>query len=88
MSGAAPVTPTPAITDTPPFQVAPPQPGTASAFGRILWNGQPVSDLEVKLKKKVNEYGSIEEVAITATTDLMARYTLPIYRLADIQRSA
>ena len=29
--------------------MATPQPGTANAAGRILWNNQPVTDLEVKL---------------------------------------
>ena len=33
----------------PPFEAAAPQPGTASAAGRVMWNDQPVSGMDVRL---------------------------------------
>src|SRR4030042_3731893 len=49
-SASAPTeTPIPAATNTPAIVVATPQPGTANAAGRVLWNNEPVTDIEVKL---------------------------------------
>ena len=58
-SATAPTeTPIPAATNTPVIVVATPLPGAANAAGRVLWNSQPVTDIEVKLCDTYAAYSS------------------------------
>ena len=51
-------TPIPVATTTPATVVATPQPGTANTAGRVLWNNQPVTGIEVKLCDEYAAYSS------------------------------
>jgi formylglycine-generating enzyme required for sulfatase activity len=66
----APIVATATPTATPTVQLADPQPGTANAAGRVLWNNQPVIGVEVRLCKDYKPYAleGCGEPQITATT--------------------
>jgi hypothetical protein len=77
---------TPASEEVPPIgtpQPAPPTPEgptplprTGSAMGRILWNGQPVGDLEVKLCEKVSMVGGCSGLEFSARTGEAGDYLI------------
>jgi hypothetical protein len=61
-----PPTPTPAG--------PPPAPGTGNVIGRILWNGQPVSDLETKLCEEVSLVRGCSGLEFGTSTDETGTY--------------
>lgn len=61
-------------TSSPAIQVAPPQSGTANAAGRVLWNGQPVIGVEVKLCQEMKLISGCEGTQFSTTTDNQGYY--------------
>lgn len=61
-------------TSSPSIQVAPPQPGTANAVGRVLWNGGPVVGVEVKLCQEVKTFSGCEGTQFSTVTDDQGYY--------------
>jgi hypothetical protein len=51
-----------------------PAPGTGNVGGRVLWNGQPVVDVEVKLCEKVSLFGGCSGFETGTRTDEGGRY--------------
>jgi hypothetical protein len=54
-----------------------PAPGTGNVQGKVLYNGQPVENIEVKLCEKFNQYlGGCGEKSYTARTDKNGEYVI------------
>jgi len=77
--GEAPLLPgaqNPLLSQLPPYPAKPPAPGTANAYGRVVWNGQPVAETEVKLicqdDSSSDSSCAVEE--FSATTDAQGIY--------------
>ena len=61
-------------TSAPAIQVAPPQPGTANAAGRVLWNGQPIIGVEVKLCQEMKLLSGCAGTQFSTTTNDQGYY--------------
>lgn len=70
-----PPPPEPTVADPTPAGPTPP-PGTGNVRGRVLWNGQPVVDVEVKLCEKVSLFGGCSGLETGTRTDEGGRYLL------------
>ncbi|MCJ7433423.1 MAG: SUMF1/EgtB/PvdO family nonheme iron enzyme, partial [Anaerolineales bacterium] len=57
-------------------QVAAPQPGTANAAGRVLWNNQPVTGVDVELCEYYNYQGKCLDPFFATKTDDEGWYVL------------
>ena len=66
------IPPTPALN----IQIPPPEAGTGSVAGRILWNGQPVVGTEVKLCEKMGMFTGCEGTQFSSFTDDKGIYLL------------
>jgi hypothetical protein len=54
-----------------------PAPGTGNVQGKVLYNGKPVANIEVKLCEKFNQYfGGCSEKSYTARTDNNGEYVV------------
>jgi hypothetical protein len=54
-----------------------PAPGTGNVQGKVLYNGKPVENIEVKLCEKFNQYfGGCSEKSYTARTDKDGEYVI------------
>ena len=54
-----------------------PAPGTGNVQGRVLYNGKPVENIEVKLCEKFSQYlGGCSEKSYTARTDKNGEYVI------------
>ena len=54
-----------------------PAPGTGNVQGKVLYNGKPVENIEVKLCEKFNRYfGGCSEKSFTARTDANGEYVI------------
>jgi formylglycine-generating enzyme required for sulfatase activity len=67
-TGAAPAE-APAATAMPPVQTGPPQPGKASAAGRVLWNNRPVIGTAVNICTQYSSFSGCSGKKYTAKTD-------------------
>jgi len=61
-------------TSAPALQVAPPEPGTANAAGRVVWNSQPVVGDEVKLCEEMGMFSGCEGKQFSTATDDQGYY--------------
>ncbi|HXG93952.1 MAG TPA: carboxypeptidase-like regulatory domain-containing protein [Blastocatellia bacterium] len=78
-STSSPSTTAPSSTSAPPGEVekAKPAPGTGNVQGKVLYNGQPVENIEVKLCEKFNQYfGGCEGKSYTTRTDKNGEYLI------------
>lgn len=51
-----------------------PAPGSGNVQGKVLWNGEPVVDVEVKLCEKVSMFGGCSGFETSTRTDEIGRY--------------
>jgi hypothetical protein len=72
---AKPPTPT-SLPPTPTPAGPPPAPGTGNVTGRILWDGEPVADLEIKLCEEVSLVRGCSGLEFNTATDETGTYLL------------
>ncbi len=68
---AGPPTPTAFV-----YTGAQPAPGTGGVYGRLLWNGQPVEGIQVKLCKEIKFIGGCEGAEYPTVTDADGVYAI------------